>query len=236
MREDLNKRALRDDGRGSRSGGDRQLPQGQVEEMEAVNNPEDAGAGTRRFRSQVLFIEQDDFREDPPKQFFRLSPGREVRLRYGYFIACTGVVKDAGSGEILEIHCTYDPATRGGNAPDGRKVKSTIHWVSAAHAISAEVRIYDTLFTTRPQPGGGRPGLHGQPESPFARSDYHRQAGTRPGECGAGRCINLSAWDTSAWTGFHARSGLQLHRGAARYLGQIEKGGKAEGTATLWSL
>ena len=123
-------------------------PDGQTEEMEAVNNPEDAGAGTRKVPfSKVLFIERDDFREDPPKQFFRLSPGREVRLRYGYFITCTSVVKDPASGEILEIHCSYDPATRGGNAPDGRKVKSTIHWVSAAHAISAEVRIYETLFT-----------------------------------------------------------------------------------------
>ena len=123
-------------------------PEGHAEEMEAVNNPEDAGAGTRKVPfSKVLFIERDDFREDPPKQFFRLSPGREVRLRYGYFITCTSVVKDPASGEILEIHCSYDPATRGGNAPDGRKVKSTIHWVSAAHAISAEVRIYETLFT-----------------------------------------------------------------------------------------
>src|SRR5204863_5865362 len=93
----------------------------------------------------VLYIEQDDFREDPPKQYFRLSPGREVRLRYGYFIKCTGVVKDE-SGLPVEIHCTYDPATRGGNAPDGRKVKSTIHWVSAEHALDAEVRIYETLF------------------------------------------------------------------------------------------
>jgi glutaminyl-tRNA synthetase len=95
----------------------------------------------------VLYIEQDDFKEVPPKQFYRLSPGREVRLRYGYFIACTGVVKDEKTGEIVEIHCTYDPATRGGNAPDGRKVKSTIHWVSAAHAIDAQVRLYDNLFT-----------------------------------------------------------------------------------------
>jgi glutaminyl-tRNA synthetase len=94
----------------------------------------------------VLYIEQDDFREDPPKQYFRLSPGREVRLRYGYFITCTNVVKD-DKGEIVEIHCTYDPATRGGNAPDGRKVKSTIHWVSAEHAVDAEVRLYDNLFT-----------------------------------------------------------------------------------------
>jgi glutaminyl-tRNA synthetase len=115
--------------------------------MEAVNNPEDAAAGTRKVPfSRVLYIEQDDFREDPPKQYFRLSPGREVRLRYGYFITCTSVVKNA-AGEPLEIHCTYDPATHGGNAPDGRKVKSTIHWVSAEHAIDAEARLYDTLFT-----------------------------------------------------------------------------------------
>jgi glutaminyl-tRNA synthetase len=123
-------------------------PENQFEEMEAVNNPEDASAGMRKVPfSRVLYIEQDDFREDPPKQYFRLSPGREVRLRYGYFITCTGVVKNE-KGEIIEVHCTYDPATRGGNAPpDGRKVKSTIHWVSAAHAIDAEVRIYDRLFT-----------------------------------------------------------------------------------------
>ena len=93
--------------------------------------------------SRELYIEQDDFREDPPKEFFRLSPGREVRLRYGYFIKCTGVVKDA-QGEVIEVHCTYDPATRGGNAPDGRKVKATIHWVSAAQAVDGEVRLYDT--------------------------------------------------------------------------------------------
>jgi len=123
-------------------------PEDLVEEMEAVNNPEDAAMGTRKVPfSRVLYIEQDDFKEVPPKQFYRLSPGREVRLRYGYFIKCTGVVKDERTGEVLEIHCTYDPATRGGNAPDGRKVKSTIHWVSAAHAIDAEVRLYDNLFT-----------------------------------------------------------------------------------------
>jgi len=122
-------------------------PEGQVEQMEAVNNPEDASAGTRPVPfSKVIYIEQDDFREDPPKQYFRLAPGREVRLRYAYLVTCTGVVKDA-NGNVSELHCTYDPATKGGNAPDGRKVKSTIHWVSAAHAIDAEVRIYDTLFT-----------------------------------------------------------------------------------------
>jgi glutaminyl-tRNA synthetase len=123
-------------------------PENQVEEMEAINNPEDPSAGTRKVSfSRVLFIEQDDFREDPPKQYFRLSPGREVRLRYAYFITCASVVKN-GKGEVVEVHCTYDPATRGGNSPpDGRKVKATIHWVSAAHAIDAEVRLYDNLFT-----------------------------------------------------------------------------------------
>jgi glutaminyl-tRNA synthetase len=122
-------------------------PENQVEEMDAVNNPEDGSAGSRKVPfSRVLYIEQDDFREDPPKQYFRLSPGREVRLRYGYFVTCTSVVKNE-KGEVVEVHCTYDPATRGGNSPpDGRKVKATIHWVSAAHAIDAEVRMYETLF------------------------------------------------------------------------------------------
>jgi glutaminyl-tRNA synthetase len=122
-------------------------PDDLVEQMNAVNNPEDASAGSRNVPfSKVLYIEQEDFREDAPKQYFRLTPGREVRLRYGYFIKCVSVVKD-DSGNIVELHCTYDPETRGGNAPDGRKVKSTIHWVSAAHAVGAEVRLYDTLFT-----------------------------------------------------------------------------------------
>jgi glutaminyl-tRNA synthetase len=122
-------------------------PEGQVEEVEAVNNPEDESAGKRKVPfSKVLYIEQDDFREDPPKQYYRLSPGREVRLRYGYFITARSVVKN-DAGEVVEVHCTYDPATRGGNAPDGRKVKSTIHWVSAAHAVDAEVRVYDRMFT-----------------------------------------------------------------------------------------
>ncbi|PYX35801.1 MAG: glutamine--tRNA ligase [Acidobacteria bacterium] len=123
-------------------------PENQVEEMDAVNNPEDASAGTRKVPfSRVLYIERDDFREDPPKQYFRLAPSREVRLRYGYFVKCTSVVKNE-KGEVVEVHCTYDPATRGGNSPpDGRKVKATIHWVSAAHAIDAEVQMYETLFT-----------------------------------------------------------------------------------------
>jgi glutaminyl-tRNA synthetase len=121
-------------------------PEGRTEEVEAINNPEDPAAGTRMIPfSGVLYIERDDFRKEPPPKFFRLAPGREVRLRYGYFITCQEVVEDE-SGEVVELRCTYDPATRGGDAPDGRKVKGTIHWVSAAHAIEAEVRLYDHLF------------------------------------------------------------------------------------------
>ncbi|RMD93029.1 MAG: glutamine--tRNA ligase/YqeY domain fusion protein [Calditrichaeota bacterium] len=123
-------------------------PEEQVEEMEAINNPEDPNMGTRKVPfSRILYIEKDDFREQPPPKYFRLAPGQEVRLRYAYYIKCEKVIKDEKTGEILEIHCTYDPATRGGWSPDGRKVKGTIHWVSAAHAIEAEVRLYDRLFT-----------------------------------------------------------------------------------------
>jgi glutaminyl-tRNA synthetase len=149
LREDLNRRAARVMGvlRPLRVVIDN-YPEGQVEEMEAVNNPEDAAMGTRKVPfGRVLYVEQDDFREDPPKQFFRLAPGREVRLRWAYLITCTSAVKDPATGEVVELHCTYDPQTRGGNTPDGRKVKGTIHWVSAAHAQAAEVRLYDHLFT-----------------------------------------------------------------------------------------
>jgi glutaminyl-tRNA synthetase len=122
-------------------------PEGQTEEVDVINNPEDASAGTRKVPfSRVLYIERDDFREDPPKKFFRLSPGKEVRLRCAYFLTCTGVVKD-DRGEVAELRCTYDPATRGGDSPDGRRVKATLHWVSAAHSIGAEVRLYDRLFS-----------------------------------------------------------------------------------------
>ncbi len=123
-------------------------PEGRVEEMEAVNNPEDPSMGSRKVPfSRVLYIEREDFREEPPKKFFRLAPGREVRLRYAYYVTCVGVVKDELTGEVVELHCRYDPETRGGGSPAGRKVKSTLHWVSAAHAIEAEVRLYDRLFT-----------------------------------------------------------------------------------------
>ncbi len=122
-------------------------PEGQVEELDAVNNPEDASAGTRKVPfSRVLCIEQEDFREVPPPKYFRLSPGVEVRLRYAFFVKCIGVVKDPKTGAVTELRCTYDPATRGGDSPDGRKVKSTLHWVSAAHALEAEVRLYNPLF------------------------------------------------------------------------------------------
>jgi glutaminyl-tRNA synthetase len=159
LREDLNKRAHRVMAvlRPLRVVIDN-YPTGQVEEMEAVNNPEDASMGTRQVPfSRVLYIEREDFREDPPRQFFRLAPGREVRLRYAYYITCTGVVKDESTGEVIELRCTYDPATRGGWAPDGRQVKSTIHWVSAAHAIPAQVRLYDHLFLN-PDPGADEDG------------------------------------------------------------------------------
>jgi len=127
-------------------------PHGQVEQLEAVNNPEDPSMGTRRIPfSRVIYIEQDDFREIPPPKFFRLTPGKEVRLRWGYFIKCENVIKDEKTGEITELHCTYDPASKGGNSPDGRKVKGTIHWVSAGHALTAEVRLYDRLFV-KPNP------------------------------------------------------------------------------------
>ncbi len=123
-------------------------PADDEEELEAINNPGDPSAGTRKVPfSRELYIERDDFMEDPPKKFFRLAPGREVRLRYAYFITCVDAVKDPATGEIVELHCTYDPATRGGDAPDGRKVKGTLHWVSAKHAIDAQVRLYDHLFT-----------------------------------------------------------------------------------------
>ncbi len=149
VREDLNKRAPR-----AMAVLDplrvvvENYPEDLVEDMDVVNNPEDESAGTRKVPfARVLYIERDDFREDPPKKFFRLAPGREVRLRNAYLVTCRDVVKDPATGEIVELRCTYDPATRGGDAPDGRKVKATLHWVSAAHAVDGEVRLYDRLFS-----------------------------------------------------------------------------------------
>ncbi|HLJ97538.1 MAG TPA: glutamine--tRNA ligase/YqeY domain fusion protein [Gemmataceae bacterium] len=153
LREDLNKRAPRVLAvlRPLRVILDN-YPEGQVEELEAINNPEDPSAGKRKVPfARVLYIERDDFLENPPKKYFRLAPGREVRLRWGYYITCVDVVKDKATGEVVELHCTYDPQTRGGASPDGRKVQGTIHWVSAAHALRAEVRLYDHLFA-KPDP------------------------------------------------------------------------------------
>jgi hypothetical protein len=156
--------------------------------MEAVNNPEDASAGTRTVPfSKVLYIEEDDFREvPPPKGYFRLSPGKEVRLRYGYFITCTSVVKD-GQGNVVEVHCTYDPATRGGDSPDKRKVKSTIHWVSARACYRRRgARLRDVVRARESERGGRGAGVHGESESEIAGGDY-RQAGAEPGGGRAGR-------------------------------------------------
>lgn len=150
LREDLNKRAPRVMGiLHPLKLVIENYPEDQVEEIEAVNNPEDSAAGTRKVPfSRTLFIERDDFREEAPRKYYRLAPGREVRLRYGYYITCVGVSKDRGTGEVTELRCTYDPKTRGGQSPDGRKVKATIHWVSAAHAIEAEARLYSRLFSS----------------------------------------------------------------------------------------
>ncbi len=148
VREDLNRRAPRVMGvlRPLKVIIDN-YPEDRVDELDAINNPEDPAAGVRKIPfSREIYIERDDFLEHPPKKFFRLGPGREVRLRYAFFITCTDVVKDAATGEVIELHCTYDPATRGGDAPDGRKVRATLHWVSAAHAVEAQVRLYDRLF------------------------------------------------------------------------------------------
>ena len=151
LREDLNKRAQRVMGvlRPLKVVIDN-YPEDQIEELDAINNPEDPAMGTRKVPfSRVLYIERDDFREDPPKKFFRLAPGREVRLRYAYYITCVDVVKDEKTGEVVELHCTYDPKTRGGDSPDGRKVKATLHWVSASHSLEAEVCLYDRLLTVQ---------------------------------------------------------------------------------------
>jgi glutaminyl-tRNA synthetase len=157
-----------------------------VEQLEAFNNPEDPTAGTRQVPfSRELYVEKEDFMEHPPKDFYRLTPGHEVRLRYAYFIKCVEAVKDPHSGEIVELHCTYDPATRGGNAPDNRKVKATLHWVSAAHAIRAEVRLYDHLFNAADPEEEGKDFLEGlNPHSLEVLTDCRLEPGlanTRPG-------------------------------------------------------
>ncbi len=163
------------------------LPEGEIDELECANHPNRPELGTRRVPfSRELFIERADFMEDPPKKFFRLAPGREVRLRYAYFVTCTGVVKDGD--EIVEVRCRYDPATRGGDAPDGRKVKATLHWVSAAHARPAEVRLYETLFTVEDPDAGGDDGdfrSHLNPESLVRLADARVEPSLAEAEVGA---------------------------------------------------
>ena len=173
-------------------------PEGQVEEMEVLNNPEDESAGTRMVPfSRELWIERDDFMEDPPKKFFRLAPGREVRLRSAYFVTCNEVVKDA-DGNVVELRCTYDPDTRGGAAPDGRRPKATLHWVSAAHAVPAEVRLYDHLFSA-PYPGADGRDLFDDlnPDSETVVHRLLRRAVARRG-CRSARPCSSSDSATSA--------------------------------------
>jgi glutaminyl-tRNA synthetase len=186
VREDLNRRAPR------RMAVLRPLkavienyPEGQTEELDAINNPEDPAAGARKVPfSRVLYIERDDFMEEPPKEFFRLAPGREVRLRYAYFIKCTGLVKDPATGEVTQLRCTYDPATRGGDSPDGRKPKATMHWVSAAHAARVEVRLYDHLFT-KPDPDDVPQGQDWKTNFNPRSLEVLRQCFVEPGLAGA---------------------------------------------------
>ena len=200
-------------------------PEGQSEEVEAVNHPEDTSAGTRRVRfGRELFIERDDFMENPPKKFFRLSPGTEVRLRYAYFITCREVVKNA-AGEVIELRCTYDPATKGGNAPDGRKVKATMHWVSAADSVPAEVRLYNPLFL-RPDPNASEFAAELNPQSLEVlrrrAASSRRLARQNSGDVGAVRAAGLFL----PGSGVEARAaGVQSHSRIARYLGQGRRQG-----------
>ena len=194
-------------------------PEGKSEELDAVNHPDDPAAGTRKVRfGREIFIERDDFMENPPKKFFRLSPGKEVRLRYAYFVTCREVVKDA-TGEVVELRCTYDPATRGGNAPDGRKVQATLHWVSAADSVPAEVRLYDPLFA-KPDPDAGNFAADLNPNSLEVLTDARARAG-------AGRRQRRRARAVRAPGLFLPRRGLsagpprlQPHRRPARHVGE----------------
>ena len=200
-------------------------PEGQVEELEAVNHPDDPAAGTRKIAfGRELYIEQDDFMENPPKKFFRLSPGNEVRLRYAYFIKCREAIKNA-AGEIVELRCTYDPATRGGNAPDGRKVKATMHWLSAAQSVPAEIRIYNQLFS-KPSPDAGNFAADLNPQSlemlTDARIERRSRRTIRPSRCSSsGRAISCATRIPRA-----DKPGVQPHHRPARHLCQ---GSRREG-------
>ena len=189
--------------------------------MDVVNNPEDPAAGTRKVPfGRVLYIEQDDFLEDPPKKFFRLAPGREVRLRNAYLVTCQSVVKN-DAGEVVELHCTYDPATRGGDAPDGRKVKATLHWVSAAHAIDAEVRLYDRLFTHE-NPGTGDADFLTQLNPQSLEVDSRREARAVTRRSRGGRPLSVrTAWVLLRGSGYPRWcAGVQSDGDAERLVGE----------------
>ena len=220
-------------------------PEGKTEELEAVNNPEDASAGTRKIRfSRELWIERDDFMENPPKKFFRLSPGKEVRLRYAYFVTCREVVKDA-KGEVVELRCTYDPATQGGNAPpDGRKVQATLHWVSAADAVPAEVRLYDQLFAN-PDPDAANFAADLNPNSLEVLTGAKLEPALGGGNAGEPVQFERQGYfcrDVELQAG---AAGVQPHGRPARHLGegagrrrrsQEGVGGLRGGRGTAWRL
>ena len=198
-------------------------PEGQVEELEAVNNPEDESAGTRKIRfSRELWIERDDFMENPPKKFFRLSPGKEVRLRYAYFVTCKEVVKNA-AGEVVELRCTYDPATRGGNAPpDGRKVQATLHWVSAADAVDAEVRLYDQLFA-KPDPDAANFAADLNPNSLEVLTGCKLEPAARRRQLARARPVRAPGLLLPRPRLRARPPRVQPHGGAARYVGEGER-------------
>ena len=194
-------------------------PEGQSEELEAVNHPDDPAAGTRRIRfGRELYVERDDFMENPPKKFFRLSPGKEVRLRYAYFITCRDVVKDA-AGEVIELRCTYDPATRGGNAPDGRKVQATLHWVSAAHSVPAEVRLYNPLFLT-PDPNAADFAAELNPNSLEVLTECRVEPALTRCQFGRARAVRAAGLFLPRRRFDPRPAGVQPHRRIARHLGQ----------------
>ena len=200
-------------------------PEGQVEELEAVNHPDDPAAGTRKIAfGRELYIERDDFMENPPKKFFRLSPGNEVRLRYAYFIKCTGVIKNA-AGEVVELRCTYDPATKGGNAPDGRKVKATMHWLPAAQSVPAEIRVYNQLFAN-PSPDAANFAADLNPQSLEVLPDARIEPAVAAEQFGRGDAVRAAGL-FRARQGFDAgQAGVQPHHRPARHVCQ---GSRREG-------
>ena len=209
-------------------------PEGQVEELEAVNNPEDAAAGTRKVPfSRELYIERDDFMEDPPKKFFRLAPGREVRLRYAYLITCREVIKDE-RGEVVELRCTYDPQTAAATRPTAARCKATLHWVSAAHAVPAEVRLYEHLFT-RPDPGAEGDFIADlNPDSLQVLERLPPRAGSRRARARASRPVRASGLLLRRPRQHTRAPRLQPHGHAARHLGEAPGQGQARRVA-IWS-